>query len=163
MCVLLWVVLAIGVLLCPAQASDGYSRLDQSSRAGVDLVVQQLHAHVGVQAHFLFFRSVEKFDIEAGFGARHILHHFLLKPTTCAKGTTPATAETCPFRNDRPLMDCTVCYKMFRDEIEAEPKPYVHCIQKPKLTQMMKQTRRDHCRRMSYTRGAPTLLASTQN
>ena len=64
MCVLLWVVLAIGVLLCPAQAIDGYSQLDQSSRAGVDLVVQQLHAHVGVHAHFLFFRSVEKSDIE---------------------------------------------------------------------------------------------------
>ena len=43
---------------------DGYSQLDQSSRAGVDLVVQQLHAHVGVHAHFLFFRSVEKSDIE---------------------------------------------------------------------------------------------------
>ena len=64
MCVLLWVVLVVGVLLCPTQASDEYSRLDQNDRAGVDLVVEQLHAHVGVQTHFLFFRSVDKSDIE---------------------------------------------------------------------------------------------------
>ena len=64
MSLLLCVGLAVAGLLCPAQASDEYRRLDQNNRAGVDLVVEQLHAHAGVQTHFLFFRSVEKSDIE---------------------------------------------------------------------------------------------------
>lgn len=34
----------------------------------------------------------------------------------------------------QPLMDCAVCYKALGDHIEAVPNPYVHCIQKPRLT-----------------------------
>lgn len=34
----------------------------------------------------------------------------------------------------QPLMDCAVCYKTANNEIESIPKPYVHCIQKPRLT-----------------------------
>lgn len=36
----------------------------------------------------------------------------------------------------QPLMDCVVCYKTSRDVMEATPKPYVDCIQKPRLTQV---------------------------
>ncbi len=36
----------------------------------------------------------------------------------------------------QPLMDCAVCYKTLHDQIEGSPKPYVHCIQKPRLTQV---------------------------
>lgn len=36
----------------------------------------------------------------------------------------------------QPLMDCAVCYKAAEDQIEPSPKPYVHCIQKPRLTQV---------------------------
>lgn len=37
----------------------------------------------------------------------------------------------------QPLMDCAVCYKTAADQIETSPKPYVHCIQKPRLTQVL--------------------------
>lgn len=36
----------------------------------------------------------------------------------------------------QPLMDCAVCYKMHRGEIEPEPKPYIHCLRKPAITQV---------------------------
>lgn len=93
----------------------------------------------------------------------------------------------------QPLMDCAVCYKTTQEVIEATPNPYVHCIQKPRLTRVfvsfksdamtqlhrfvcvhfvlhhhillivslqdMSTSRTDHCRKMSYHSGAPTLLA----
>lgn len=98
----------------------------------------------------------------------------------------------------QPLIDCAVCYKTYRDQIEQEPKPYVHCVHKTALTQVslltsmtnahskhgtrlhetvydilpflpsllfleqqeMKTTRVEHCNRMGYSSGSPTLLAS---
>lgn len=36
----------------------------------------------------------------------------------------------------QPLIDCAVCYKTLREEIEPQPKPYVHCIHKTALTQV---------------------------
>lgn len=33
-------------------------------------------------------------------------------------------------------MDCAVCYKVADDQMESNPKPYVHCIQKPRLTEV---------------------------
>ncbi|KAG7269561.1 hypothetical protein CRUP_029830 [Coryphaenoides rupestris] len=155
-------VLAAGVLLLvlllgpgPTQAIEEYDQLAHNYRVGVDLVSQQLQSYHGVQLHFRFFRTVGKAEIESGFGASYLFHHFYLKATSCAKGTASPTALTCPFRNNRPLMDCAVCYKIFNGGIEAEPKPYVHCIQKPKLTQEMRETRLDHCRRMIlYERSA---------
>lgn len=33
-------------------------------------------------------------------------------------------------------MDCAVCYKTVNDLIEPDPRPYVHCIQKPRLNQV---------------------------
>lgn len=36
----------------------------------------------------------------------------------------------------QPLIDCAVCYKMYGGNIEQEPKPYVHCIHKPALTEV---------------------------
>lgn len=110
--------------------------------------------------------------LQSGFGVSYLYHHFYLKPTKCAKGTTESNPQRCPFRNDRvsayqkgeafisnlhtvlktstaylwffkmfsitsqPLMDCAVCYKTADDQIESIPKPYVHCIQKPRLTEV---------------------------
>lgn len=31
----------------------------------------------------------------------YLFHHFHLKPTRCAKGTTESNLQRCPFRNDR--------------------------------------------------------------
>lgn len=36
----------------------------------------------------------------------------------------------------QPLIDCAICYKTYGGEIEQEPKPYVHCIHKPALTEV---------------------------
>ncbi|XP_030254901.1 uncharacterized protein LOC115570440 [Sparus aurata] len=148
-----------GAVLYSAEAQDPYSELPDYYKRGVDLALEQLNSHAGVHHHFRFLRSLDKSDIESGFGVRYLYHHFYLKPTRCAKGTTESNPQTCPFRNDRPLMDCAVCYKAAEDQIEPSPKPYVHCIQKPRLTQDMRTARTDHCKKMTYNSGAPTLLA----
>lgn len=36
----------------------------------------------------------------------------------------------------QPLIDCAICYKTFRGEIEQDPKPYLHCIHRPALTEV---------------------------
>uniref|UniRef100_A0A8D0CVQ5 Retinoic acid receptor responder protein 2 n=1 Tax=Sander lucioperca TaxID=283035 RepID=A0A8D0CVQ5_SANLU len=148
-----------GAVLCAVGAQDSYNGLTDYYKKGVDLALEQLNTHAGVHHHFRFLRSLDKSDIESGFGVRYLYHHFYLKPTKCAKGTTESNPQRCPFRNDRPLMDCAVCYKTAADQIESIPKPYVHCIQKPRLTEEMRTTRTEHCKKMTYNSGAPTLLA----
>ncbi|CAJ1082558.1 uncharacterized protein LOC115570440 [Xyrichtys novacula] len=148
-----------GAVLYSAEAQDPYNELGDLHKKGVDLALEQLNSHAMVQHHFRFLKSLGKSEIESGFGVRYLYHHFYLKPTRCAKGTTDSTPQSCPFRNDRPLMDCAVCYKTSEDQIEPNPKPYVHCIQKPRLTEAMKTTRIEHCKKMNYNSGAPTLLA----
>ncbi|KAI3355375.1 hypothetical protein L3Q82_018219 [Scortum barcoo] len=148
-----------GAVLYSAEAQDAFEALPNNYKKGVNLALEQLNSHAGVHHHFRFLRSLEKSDIESGFGVSYLYHHFHLKPTRCAKGTSVSNPQTCPFRNDRPVMDCAVCYKTLDDQIEANPKPYIHCIQRPRLTEEMKTTRLDHCKKMSYNSGAPTLLA----
>ncbi|KAM9417374.1 uncharacterized protein ACWYII_023466 [Salvelinus alpinus] len=160
---LLLLLFSAGVLLPSIEAQEAYSKLPDKYRKGVDLALQQLNSHFGVQHHFLFFKSLLKSDIESGFKVQYIYHNFYLKATTCARGTVNPSHQRCQFRNDRPLMDCGICYKTFAGEIEKDPKPYVHCLHKPKLTKAMSTTRQEHCRKMSYTSGAPTLLSSTKN
>ncbi|CAN9506408.1 unnamed protein product [Ophioblennius macclurei] len=158
---LLWL-LSLGALTLSVDAQEAYDNLPETFRKGVDLALEKLSSHAGIQHHFLFFRSVTKSDIESGFGVVFIYHHFYLKATKCAKGTT-ADSTSCQFRNDRPLIDCAVCYKTHGGEIEPEPKPYVHCVHKPSLTEEMKTTRVDHCNTLGYNSGSATLLASTGN
>ncbi|GAA6215136.1 uncharacterized protein zgc:195173 [Lates japonicus] len=148
-----------GAVLYSAEAQEPYNELPDNFKMGVDLAFEQLNSHAGVQHHFRFLKSVEKSEIESGFGVKYLYHHFYLKPTRCPKGTTESNPQRCPFRNDRPLMDCAVCYKTAADQIEADPKPYVYCIQRPRVTEEMRTTRREHCKKMSYNSGAPTLLA----
>ncbi|KAK5849883.1 hypothetical protein PBY51_014182 [Eleginops maclovinus] len=150
-----------GALAYSAKAQETYNDLPDDYKQGVNLTIEQLNNHAGVHHHFRFLRSLEKSDIESGFGVRYLYHHFYLKPTKCAKGTIERSPQICPFRNDRPLMDCAVCYKTAADQIETNPEPYVHCIQKPRLTEEMRTIRTQHCKKMSYNSGAPTLLAST--
>lgn len=40
----------------------------------------------------------------------------------------------------QPLIDCAVCYKTFGGAIETQPKPYVHCVHKPTLTEVSVST-----------------------
>lgn len=146
-------------LLCLAGAQDPYAELPLGHRRGVDLALEHLNSHSAVHHHFRFFRTVDKAEMDSGFGVKYLYQHFHLKPTRCAKGTTDSTPQRCPFRNDRPMIDCAVCYKTSSDQIESNPKPYVHCIQKPRVTEEMMTNRTEHCKRMTYNSGAPTLLA----
>lgn len=159
---LLLLVCAYAVLYF-AEAQDPYIGLAENYRMGVDLALEQLNSYSGVHHHFRFLRSLDKSHIESGFGVKYLYHHFQLKPTKCAKGITHSNMQRCPFRNDRPLMDCTVCYKTENDQIASSPMPYLHCIQRPRLTEDMRTTRIDYCRKMSYNSGAPTLLAVRNN
>ena len=61
---LLLLLLSAGVLLPSIEAQEAYSKLPDKYRKGVDLALQQLNSHFGVQHHFLFFKSLLKSDIE---------------------------------------------------------------------------------------------------
>lgn len=159
---LILMLISVGVFLGSSEAQNDLSKLPDDYQKGVELAVQQINSHGGIKSHFLFFKSLSKSDIEGGFGVNYIYHHFNLKATRCPKGTTDANPTKCAFRNDRPLIDCGICYKMYRGEIQNEPKPYVHCVHKPQLTQDLMSARVEHCKKMSYTNGSPTLLASRQ-
>ncbi|GAA6215135.1 uncharacterized protein LOC122867082 [Lates japonicus] len=161
MAALLLLLLSVGALFISSNSQESYNSLPETFRKGVDLALERLNSHAGIQHHFLYFRSITKSDIEPGFGVSYVYHHFYFKATKCQKGTVDSAS--CQFRNDRPLIDCAVCYKTFQGEIEPDPKPHVHCIHKPALTEEMKAGRVEHCNRMAYSSGAPTLLASSGN
>uniref|UniRef100_A0A8C5NGM3 Retinoic acid receptor responder protein 2 n=1 Tax=Gouania willdenowi TaxID=441366 RepID=A0A8C5NGM3_GOUWI len=152
---------SLGASVFTSSAQEAYDGLPETFRKGVDLALEKLSSHSGIQHHFLFFKSVAQSDIQPGFDVIFIYHHFFLKATKCPKGTTDSAG--CHFRNDRPLIDCAVCYKTFRGDIEQEPKPYIHCVHKPSLTEEMKTTRVNHCNTLAYNSGSPTLLASIGN
>ncbi|KAL1006895.1 hypothetical protein UPYG_G00078600 [Umbra pygmaea] len=158
MAALLLLLVSAGVLMSSTDAQEAYTKLPDIYRKGVNLALDKLNSHSGVQHHFLFFKSLQDYDTESGFDVHYIYHNFYLKPTNCVKGTVNPNPQRCQFKNNRPLMDCAVSYKTFAGEIEKDPKPYVDCIQKPKLTEATKTTRLEHFRKMSYTSGTHTLL-----
>lgn len=45
-------------------AVSTYSELSEALRGGVDLALDKLHGHAGIQHHFVFLRSVSKSDIQ---------------------------------------------------------------------------------------------------
>lgn len=61
---LLLLLLNLGALLLTSEAREAYSELPGSYQRGVDLALEQLGAHAGIQHHFLYFRSILKSDIE---------------------------------------------------------------------------------------------------
>ncbi|KAM4719166.1 uncharacterized protein FYW61_016701 [Anableps anableps] len=144
-----------------SNAQEAYNNLPESYKKGVDLTLEMLSSNANILHHFLLFRSVGKSEFEPGFDVKYIYHNFYLKATKCQKGTIDATR--CKFRNDRPLIDCVTCYKIFKGEIEAEPQAYVHCVHRPALTEDMRTTRAEQCNALGYSSGTPTLLSSTQN
>uniref|UniRef100_A0A3B3W0R9 Retinoic acid receptor responder protein 2 n=1 Tax=Poecilia latipinna TaxID=48699 RepID=A0A3B3W0R9_9TELE len=148
-----------GGLLLPAEAQDSYNQLPTAVRAGVDLALEQLTSHASVKHHFRFLKSVEKKERDEGFGVLYLYHNFHLRPTRCAKGTPASDSRVCHFRNDRPVMDCAVCYKTVNEQIETTPEPYVHCIQRPRLTAEMTTTRLDHWKKMTYRTGGASIMA----
>uniref|UniRef100_A0A3Q3BCS8 Retinoic acid receptor responder protein 2 n=1 Tax=Kryptolebias marmoratus TaxID=37003 RepID=A0A3Q3BCS8_KRYMA len=157
---LLWL-LSAAALLSSSDATREYDSLPETYKKGVDLAMEKVNSHPDIQLHFLFFQSVEKSTFEPGFDVSYINHHFYLKATRCQKGTVDASG--CQFRRDRALIDCMVCYKTYRGEIEQEPEPFTHCIHKPALTEEMKTTRDEKCKAVGYNSGSITLLSSTGN
>ncbi|XP_067290500.1 uncharacterized protein zgc:195173 [Pseudorasbora parva] len=159
---LLLVLLSTGVFLGTSEAQGDLDKLPENYRKGVELAVEQINSHQTIKSVFLFFKSLDKSDLDGGFGVSYIYHRFYLKATRCPKGTENANPTKCAFRNDRPLIDCGICYKTYDGEIQSEPKPYVHCIHKPQLTQDLLTARVEHCKKMSYANGSPSLLAVKQ-
>ncbi|XP_007260180.2 uncharacterized protein LOC103040706 [Astyanax mexicanus] len=161
------VVLLLLALICGAfsssEAQTDFDKLPESHRKGIELAVNQINSHRTIQQHFLFFKSLEKSDIDAGFGAKFLYHHFLLKPTTCRRGTADANHSKCAFRDDRPVIDCGICFKTFNGAIEETPKPNIHCVYKPTLTQEMVTNRIDTCNKMSYSSGSASVLLVKTN
>ncbi|KAM9333492.1 uncharacterized protein KZ484_018503 [Pholidichthys leucotaenia] len=155
---LLWLFSA-GVLVFSSNAQESYEGLPDIYKKGVDLALQSLASYSRIQHHFLFYKSITKSDTEHGFDVKFVHHHFYLKATTCPKGTVDSSE--CQFRNDRPLIDCAVCYKTFRGEFDQDPKPYVHCTHKPSLTEDMTTTRTSHCNTMGYSIGSAVIMGST--
>ncbi|XP_051738657.1 uncharacterized protein zgc:195173 [Ctenopharyngodon idella] len=156
---LLLVLVSAGVFLDTSEAQEDLNKLSGNYRKGVELAVEQINSHQTIKIVFLFFKSLDKSDLDGGFGVNYLYHRFYLKATRCPKGTENANPTKCAFRNDRPLIDCGICYKTFHGEIQSEPKPYVHCVHKPQLTQELLKTRVEHCKQMSYANGSPSLLA----
>lgn len=56
--------LAAVVFLTSAEAQSSFSKLPDTYKKGVELAVQNVNAHEGVQQHFLFFKTIEKSQIE---------------------------------------------------------------------------------------------------
>uniref|UniRef100_A0AAY4DUJ5 Retinoic acid receptor responder protein 2 n=1 Tax=Denticeps clupeoides TaxID=299321 RepID=A0AAY4DUJ5_9TELE len=153
--VFLVLLLGAGTLLSSTDADEAYSKLPETFKKGVDLAVQQVNSHANIKQPFNFFKSLD--SSEGSFSVKFIYHNFYLKATTCAKGTS--NLNQCPFRNDRPLIDCTVCYKMYGQNIEVEPKPFVHCVHKPSINLEVRTKRINHCNHMIYLTGSPTIFA----
>lgn len=65
MAAVLLLLLSTGALLCSCNAQENnYDRLSDSLKKGVDLALEKLHSHSGIQHHFLFLRTVLKSDIQ---------------------------------------------------------------------------------------------------
>ncbi|XP_076744816.1 uncharacterized protein LOC143420519 [Maylandia zebra] len=143
---LLFLVCAAAVLYS-AEAWRPYNGLPEIYKKGVNLVRQELTTHSKIRHRYQFLKSVDKLETESGFDGKYIYHHFLLKPTIAPQL----------------LMDCVICYKAIANQIKGKPEPYVHCIQRQRLTEEMKKTRLGHYRNMIYYSGAPTLFALTAN
>ncbi|KAJ8397401.1 hypothetical protein AAFF_G00439500 [Aldrovandia affinis] len=158
---LLLLLLTTGAFVASTEGQAAYDQLPDPYKKGVDITLEQLKSHSSIRHHFLFFKSLTKSDIESGFNVNYIYHNFYLKATKCTKDTVEPNPKRCPFRNDRPLIDCAVCYKTYSGTIESVPKPYVNCIHKPALTEDMKAKRVAHCDKMAYSSGTVTLLGST--
>uniref|UniRef100_A0A673GTA1 Uncharacterized protein n=1 Tax=Sinocyclocheilus rhinocerous TaxID=307959 RepID=A0A673GTA1_9TELE len=72
----------------------------------------------------------------AGFDVVYIYHNFYLKATKCKRGTENVDTTTCAFRNDRPLVDCVICYKISAGKIDDKPQPYLSCMYRQSLSKV---------------------------
>lgn len=64
MAVLWLLLLSLGALFFSSNAQDTYSKLPETYRKGVNLALEKVNSHAGIQHHFRFYGSVTKSDIE---------------------------------------------------------------------------------------------------
>lgn len=65
MAVFLFLVLvSAGVFLDTTEAQEDLSKLPVNNRKGVELAVEQVNSHQTIKSVFLFFKSVDKSDID---------------------------------------------------------------------------------------------------
>lgn len=65
MAALLLLLFSVGALFSGSGAGEtNYNRLSESFKKGVDLALEKLHSHAGIQHHFVFFRSLLLSDIQ---------------------------------------------------------------------------------------------------
>lgn len=64
MAALLVLLFSVGALFFSSNAQQAYKNLPESYKKGVDLALEKLNSHDGLQHHFLFLRSIIKSDIE---------------------------------------------------------------------------------------------------
>uniref|UniRef100_A0A672RPY4 Retinoic acid receptor responder protein 2 n=1 Tax=Sinocyclocheilus grahami TaxID=75366 RepID=A0A672RPY4_SINGR len=160
MAVLLWVVLlSAGVSL--SQAQESFSKLPDIYKKGVELALRAINAHHASKDHFLFLKSIHQAEIEAGFDVVYIYHNFYLKGTKCKRGTENADTTSCAFRNDRPLVDCVVCYKISAGKIDDKPQPYLSCMYRRSLSKESMREREIGCFRAGFGSLTPTPVPFT--
>ncbi|CAL8398856.1 unnamed protein product [Arctogadus glacialis] len=147
----------VGTLLGSAGAQEAYDRLPSKFKLGVDMALEMRNSRAGVKRLLLYFKGLGQSDIQPGNDVTYIYHNFYMKATQCPKGTVDTS--NCPFRENKPEIDCAICYKTIAGKIQASPKPYINCIRKPALTEAMKRKRVNYCNEMGYSSGAPGGLA----
>lgn len=81
---LLLLLLSLGAMFSSTSAQgNNYNNLSESYRRGVDLALEKLHSHAGIQHHFVFLRSLSTSDIQVVFTAfsqsESLKTHLLLK------------------------------------------------------------------------------------
>uniref|UniRef100_W5MVT3 Retinoic acid receptor responder protein 2 n=1 Tax=Lepisosteus oculatus TaxID=7918 RepID=W5MVT3_LEPOC len=152
--------ITVGALLASAEE---YDKLPDLYKEGVNLAVKQFNSQKKNKQLFLFFKSMDVSETELEFDVSYVYHNFLLKATKCLQDKTDASANSCPFQNDRPVVDCVMCYRSYQGSIEYEPRPKLYCTRKPQLTEEMKANRVQDCETLKhhYSPGGITLLSST--
>ncbi len=76
MAVLLLLLFSVGAVFFSSNAQEAYNKLPDTYRKGVDLALEKLNSHAGIQHHFLFFRSISKSDIEVLYSMSAFLSQF---------------------------------------------------------------------------------------
>lgn len=67
MAALLLLLLSAGAFFSSSNAQETYNQLPEPYKKGVDLALEKVNSHDGIQHHFLFFRSAMKSDIEVQY------------------------------------------------------------------------------------------------
>ncbi|KAJ8268452.1 hypothetical protein COCON_G00136240 [Conger conger] len=147
-CQLLFLLLTVGACVSSTEGRRSYDQLPDRYKKGVDLAREHLLLYGSFPYHLLFVKSLNASAVETGFGGKYIYHNFDLKATTCSNDTVDPDPKRCPFRDDRTLINCAVCYKIFSGKVQKVPMPYVTCAHKPFVTQEQADKRFAQCTKM---------------